>query len=189
MQAKYSAKNTATNTGLQATFASICRPWVALGAPLAAIATLAIGSSLPAAAETAVDIPVQAAATEIDSSLTRDYTSAVIYLPTGQDQRLEAHSAVVAADQPVEGAVSQIVGAYEGQDVGIQSYAVDVDPVAHDAAIDFKVESPRGPRALQSLSSANQYALLEAIRETLLTEPVYDVDEVIFKANGQEIDI
>lgn len=188
MQTKYSAKNTATNIGLPRTLASVSRPWAALGAPLAAIATLVIGSSLPASAETAIDIPVQAAA-EIDSSLTRDYTSAVIYLPTGQDQRLEAHSAVVAADQPVEGAVSQIVDAYEGQDVGIQSYAVDVDPVAHDAAIDFKVESPRGSRALESLSSANQYALLEAIRATLLTEPVYDVDEVIFKANGREIDI
>ncbi len=189
MQRNYSAKNIHTNPGPQDTFASAHRPWLGLSAPLAAIATLLIGSSLPAAAETAIEIPVQTAATEIDSSLTRDYTSAVIYLPTGEDQRLEAHSAVVAADQPVAGAVSQIVDAYEGQDVGIRSYQVNVDPVAHDAAIDFKVESPRGPRALQSLSSANQYALLEAIRATLLTEPVYDVDDVIFKANGREIDI
>lgn len=136
----------------------------------------------------AVSIPV-AVTTEIDTSISRDYTPAIVYLHDPVTHELTPQSVLVTTDEPVEGAVSQIVSTYEGQDIGITGYHVSVDEAANEAEIDFDIQNPRGATAFNSLSSANQFSLFEAIRETLLTQPMYDVDQVIFMANGAAFDI
>lgn len=125
---------------------------------------------------------------EIDSTVSRDFKPATIYIHDPATHQLVERVAMVAADQPVVGAVTQIMNSYEGQDVGIRGYDVRVNKGAKKAEINFKVESPRGDKGLQSLSSANQYAIFEAIRETL-EQPDYQVRQVIFLANGKSIDI
>jgi hypothetical protein len=125
---------------------------------------------------------------EVDSTVSRDFKPATIYIHDPATHQLVERVAMVAADQPVVGAVTQIMNSYEGQDVGIRGYDVRVNKGAKKAEINFKVESPRGEKALQSLSSANQYAIFEAIRETL-EQPDYQVRQVIFLANGKSIDI
>lgn len=127
--------------------------------------------------------------TEIDTSITREYEPVTIYLPDGNSQELVPQSVLVTTDAPVTMAVNQIVDQYEGQDVGITGYEVNVDAQAREAAINFEVNHPRGEDVFQSLSSANQYSLFEAIRETLLTQPVYGIDEVIFQANDTPFNI
>jgi hypothetical protein len=156
------------------------------------LATIATGLGLlaGAVAEPVFAQPIEPTPIpEIDTSISRDYEPAIVYMHDPLTHQLVPHSVLVTAEQPVEGAVGQILQSYEGQDVGITEYEVEVDPVEHEAAIHFSISHPRGSDAMQSLSSANQYALLEAIRETLLTQPSFEVEEVIFLANGEAIDI
>lgn len=154
------------------------------------VSTGAIASPIPSAELAQVPAaPANSQAPEIDTSVSREYAPAIVYIADPQTQELEPRSVLVTADEPVEGAVGQIVESYEGQDIGIQGYDVEVDAAHHEAEINFAIQHPRGARAFQSLSSANQYALIEAIRETLLTQPSYEIDQVIFMANGQLLDI
>ncbi|MBD1997413.1 hypothetical protein H6G00_12385 [Leptolyngbya sp. FACHB-541] len=155
---------------------------LALNLPLSAIAN-------PVEIAQATETETPSGTPDIDSSITREYEPAVVYIPDPQTQELVPQSVLLGADEPVEGAVDQIMQAYQGQDVGITGYEVNVDQSSQEAEINFEVDAPRGEEAFQSLSSANQYSLFEAIRETLLTEPTYNVDEVIFLANGDSFDI
>lgn len=139
-------------------------------------------------AQTSEVVPARTVS-EGSSSVAEAYQSATVYLPDPQTQQLEPQNVLVAADQPVEGAIDQIIESYEGQRIGITGYEIDVDSDQHEAEVNFNINHPRGAEAFQSLSSANQYALIEAIRETLLTQPGLEIDRVIFSANGDTIDI
>lgn len=152
----------------------------------AAIATEGVASMGAGAIAQRTDA---ATPTEIDTSITREYEPVTIYLPDRNTQELVPQSVLVTTDAPVTMAVNQIVDQYEGQDVGITGYEVNVDTDAREAEINFQVNHPWGGDVFQSLSSANQYSLFEAIRETLLTQPVYGIDEVIFQANDTAFDI
>jgi hypothetical protein len=134
-------------------------------------------------------IPIAVSTQDIDSSIVRDYEPATVYLPDPQTQQLVPQSVLVTADEPAAGAVAQIMQAYQGQDVGIRDYEVSVNDATHKADINFNINNPRGARVFESLSSANQYSLFEAIRETLLTQPIYSVNDIIFRANGIAFDI
>jgi len=180
----YPKKDAESNQGfltriLIALFVAIA---IALGLPLSGIAN-------PVEVAQATETETPSGTSEIDSSITREYEPAVVYIPDPQTQELVPQSVLLGADEPVEGAVNQIMQAYQGQDVGITGYEVNVDQANQEAEINFEVDNPRGGEAFQSLSSASQYSLFEAIRETLLTEPTYNVDEVIFLANGTSFDI
>ncbi|MDX2214375.1 MAG: hypothetical protein SFY66_13880 [Oculatellaceae cyanobacterium bins.114] len=164
-----------------------------LTATIASVA-LTLSFTTGAIAQTAEPVAPNTAPTtpspqEIDTSVSRDYEPAVVYLPDPQTQQLVPQSVLLDADEPVAGAVDQIMQSYEGDNPGIEGYEVNVDPIDHQAEINFNVDHPRGAGALQSLSSANQFVLFEAIRETLLTQPVYSIDQVIFLANGVSFDI
>ncbi|MBE9177889.1 hypothetical protein IQ268_04735 [Oculatella sp. LEGE 06141] len=154
----------------------------------AAIAAIAVGIGFAGSA-IAQPEPVNRSAPEVDTSVTRDYEPAIVYIHDPETHELTPRSVLVGSEEPVEGAVDQIMQSYEGQDVGIRGYEVSVDSAENEAAINFNIENPRGGNALQSLSSANQYSLFEAIRETLLTQPMYEIDEVNFLANGSQVDI
>ncbi len=194
---------------LTPTFNRICQ---GATAALVGMGGLVVGMGMPSRAialpiETPVEISVpmptnsavepsagsqrvaQQAVPEIDSSITREYRPVTVYIPDPNTQELVPQSVLVSVDQPAEIAVDQIIQAYEGQDVGIEGYEVNVDSAKREAEVNFEVDSPRGADAMQSLSSANQYSLFEAIRATLLTEPTYGVDEVIFMANDVSFDI
>lgn len=118
-----------------------------------------------------------------------DSVPAIVYLPDVQLQGLAPQEIRVTPTQPVTDAVASILQAYQGQDVGIRGYDVQVNPSTHEAVINFKVSDPRGAEVFDSMSSANQYALFEAIRQTLLSQPIYNIQEVIFTANGTPLEI
>lgn len=144
-------------------------------------------------AVTEITIPSQAnesaAPQEVDASLSREYEPAIVYLPDPKTHRLVARSVLVAADQPVSSAVGQIIQAYQGQEMGIRGYDVKVNPATHEAQINFDLDNSQGAKAFRSLSSANQYALFEAIRETLLTQSTYQIDQITFTADRSPFDI
>lgn len=126
---------------------------------------------------------------EIDSSLTRTYIPTTIYLPDPQTYQLEPQTVPVDSNAPVAGVVGQIINSYEGQEVGIEGYDVAVDQASQIARVNFDVSGERNGREFYSLSSANQVALFESIRETLLTNPEYQINEIIFSANGELFEI
>ncbi|MBD2183733.1 hypothetical protein [Aerosakkonema funiforme] len=114
---------------------------------------------------------------------------AIVYLPDVQLQQLAPQEVAVAANRPVTDAVGKILQAYKGQDVGITGYNVSIDPNTHAATINFIVKDPRGAEVFESLSSANQYALFESIRQTLLSQSLFNIEEITFTANGVPFDI
>ena len=114
---------------------------------------------------------------------------AIVYLPDVQLQRLAPQEVAVAANQPVADAVGKILRAYRGQNVGITGYNVRINPSTHEARINLIVKDPRGAEVFEGLSGANQYALFEAIRQTLLSQSVYNIDKITFTANGKPFDI
>lgn len=134
-------------------------------------------------------IPVAVSSQDVEGSIVREYKPATVYLPDPQTQQLVPQSILVTTEEPAAGAVAQIMQSYEGQDVGIRGYEVSVNTATHEADINFSINNPRGARAFESLSSANQYGLFEAIRETLLSQPIYSVNDIIFRANGSAFDI
>lgn len=172
---------------LATTIASLA---LTLSAAVGAIAQT-VDSPSPSTDPSAVPsaIPSSPSRPEIDTSVSRDYEPAVVYLPDPQTQQLVPQSVLLQADEPVVGAVNQIMQSYQGQNIGIEGYEVSVDPAAHQAEINFNVNNPRGARAFESLSSANQFVMFEAIRETLLTQPAYSINQVIFLTNGVSFDI
>ena len=152
------------------------------------VAPGAIANPVPSA-QSAQGIPIAVSSQEVDTSVSRDYEPATVYLPDPQTQQLVPQSVLVTTDEPAAGAVAQIMHAYQGQDVGIRGYEVTVNNATHEANVNFNINNPRGARVFESLSSANQYSLFEAIRETLLTQPLYSVNDIIFQANGVAFDI
>lgn len=153
-------------------------------------------AALPSFADSIVDSEgkssqetIAATPDEIDSSLTRTYIPTTIYLPDPQTYRLEPQTVPVDSNAPVAGIVGQIIGSYEGQEVGIEGYDVAVDQANQIARVNFDISSERNGREFYSLSSANQVALFESIRETLLTNPEYQINEIIFSANGESFEI
>lgn len=185
---------------MQAIFSKLS---ISLSATVLAIANLSIAFSFapfPCAHSVARAAPPEAAPAapamtprtitpgEVDPSLAEDYRPTPIYIHDPVTHELVPKVALVTPERSIEGAVEQIVNAYEGQDIGIKSYEVKVDASSHAAQINFNVDHPRAAKVFQSLSSTSQYSLFEAIRETL-SLPVYRVEEVIFSANGQPFDI
>lgn len=124
-----------------------------------------------------------------NSQADRSQVPAIVYLPDVQLQRLAPQEVAVAANRPVTDAVGKILQAYRGQNVGIAGYNVKINPSTHEARINFIIKDPRGAEVFESLSGANQYALFEAIRQTLLSQSVYNIDQITFTANGKPFDI
>lgn len=116
-----------------------------------------------------------------------EQVSAIVYLPDDQFLELEPQEIIVAANQPVRDAVGKILQAYRGQDMGLEGYNVSINPSTQEAQINFEIDHPRGVEVFQSLSSANKYALFEAITRTLVSQPIYNINEVTFTANGTPI--
>ncbi len=147
--------------------------------------TLTLGG-LISIAKPAIGVPNLALA---ESSVTDKQISATIYLLDPQTLELVPRLVSLPADSPVTSAVKQIMAAYHGQDIGIKDCEVKVNPNTQEAIINFKLDNPQGADAFHTLSSANQLALIESMRETLLNHPIYNIKNVIFTANDVQIEI
>ncbi len=163
--------------------------YLGVGAALLTVASPSFADSVTNSERASSREAIAATPSEIDSSLTRTYIPTTIYLPDPDTYRLIPQTVPVDSNAPVAGAVGQIINSYEGQDIGIEGYNVAVDQPNQIARVNFDIDSERNGREFYSLSSANQVALFESIRETLLTNPDYQIDEIIFSANGESFDI
>jgi len=166
---------------------------VAMGLLTATILLLSL--AVPAVAETEISsvnspsVATTIPTAEKDNSIANNYQSATIYLPDPQTQQLISRDTLVVADRPIVSAVSQIIQGYRGQNICIHNYDVKVNAIAREVEINFQSDRPQAALELQSLSSNNQLALFEAIRQTLLTQPAYNIKQVNFTVRGTNLDI
>lgn len=183
----HSDRNTATN----GVYNRLLRFGICLGVSLVTLTAAypSFADSVKNSEKDSSSEVVAVAPDEIDSSLTRTYIPTTIYLPDPETYRLVPQTVPIDGDAPVAGIVGQIISSYSGQDVGIEGYDVAVDQPNQIARVNFNVSSERNGRVFYSLSSANQVALFESIRETLLTNPDYQINEIIFSANGESFEI
>lgn len=90
----------------------------------------------------------------------------------------------VAADQPVRGAVAEVIEDRDSADFSVSNYQVKVNDSV--AIVDLQV-APGSKRSFQSLSACEQMALFGSIQKTLTSNPAWQIQTVEFTQNGKEL--
>ncbi len=90
----------------------------------------------------------------------------------------------VAAAAPLEETIETIVGDRSNGDFRIAGYRVDIDESTNTATLDFRLPID-SPRSIYSLSHCEQFALLGELRQTLVANANWDIENVIFQVQGQ----
>jgi hypothetical protein len=110
--------------------------------------------------------------------------SATIYKVDNQCLDLVPEKVPVAADRPVDSAVSQVLAEQSNTDFDLSGYRVNVkDGVA---TVDLRM-NPDSKRQLESLSSCEQLALFGSLRKTLTSNPQWKISTVRFTEGGEEV--
>ncbi|MBD2580036.1 sporulation/spore germination protein [Oscillatoria sp. FACHB-1406] len=140
---------------------------------LAPTATLQASDSNP--------VPVPSSSSET----TAPETIAVnLYYPDSNCETLVPESINVPEDNSLAAAVGRTIEKAASGDFDLAGYRVSVkDGVA---AIDLRL-SPNSPRHFLSMSGCEQFALFGSLRKTILENPEWNVKEVRFTEDGQEL--
>lgn len=110
--------------------------------------------------------------------------SATIYKADNQCLDLVPEKVPVAADRPVDSAVSKVLEEQNNTDFDLSGYRVNVkDGVA---TVDLRM-NPDSKRQLESLSSCEQLALFGSLRKTLTSNPQWKISTVRFTEGGEEV--
>ncbi|MGI0496670.1 hypothetical protein ACOKW7_26990 [Limnospira platensis CENA597] len=106
-----------------------------------------------------------------------------LYQADSACQNLVPRRTTLPAEQSLELAVRQVLDNYESADF---SLGYRIIRHQHTITIDFRVPS-NSPRVFTSLSSCEQLALFGSLRQTLTSNPVWQIQQVHFTNRGQEI--
>jgi len=115
---------------------------------------------------------------------TKKTVDVTLYTSDTQCQELIPQKVAVSATEPVTGAVGKIVEARDTADFSLSGYRVNVrDGVA---TVDLRL-SPQSKRQIASLSSCEQFALFGSVRKTLMSNSQWQIKDVRFTEQGEEI--
>ncbi len=89
-------------------------------------------------------------------------------------------------DSPVETAVGQVINKMASSDFSVAGYRVNIDPQSQIATVDLR-RSPDSQRSFAALSSCEKFALFGSLEKTLVDNPQWNVQEVVFTEKGEEI--
>ncbi|NET56067.1 MAG: DUF908 domain-containing protein [Symploca sp. SIO2E6] len=117
------------------------------------------------------------------SSLTLD-----IYQVDAQCEELVPEKAAVSAENSVDAAVGQVLDQVSSSDLEIAGYRVNVDSSSGMATVDLRL-SPDSQRRFLSLSTCEQLALFGSLRKTLTDNSQFNISDVRFTEQGQEIEL
>lgn len=92
----------------------------------------------------------------------------------------------VEGDRPMMAAVGKVLENQGSGDFDLSGYRVTVDEATGVATIDLRM-NPGSTRKLVSLSACEQFALFGSLRETLVQNPEWNIQEVRFTEAGEEI--
>jgi hypothetical protein len=92
----------------------------------------------------------------------------------------------VPRQQSMENTVDLILAEQAIPDLTLSGYRTSFDPETKTVTIDLRV-ARNSRRVLQSLSVCEQKALLGSLRETLLNQPDWQLEAVIFTNRGNSL--
>jgi len=109
-----------------------------------------------------------------------------VYQADDQCVNFEPQQVQVSGDRPMEGAVGKVLENQGSGDFDLSGYRVSIDPNTRVATVDLRM-NPNSERKLVSLSACEQFALFGGLRETLVSNPDWNISEVRFTERGEEI--
>ncbi|MCG8363685.1 MAG: hypothetical protein MJA27_10195 [Pseudanabaenales cyanobacterium] len=92
----------------------------------------------------------------------------------------------VDPDRAIEQAIAKVLELEDNSEFKLAGYRVKVDAASSVATVDLRL-SPNSPRKIISLSNCEQLALFGSLRETLLGNPEWNIEDVQFTERGQDI--
>lgn len=143
----------------------------------------------PPPSPTPIPVPTPSAAKQSPPRSTLNATAQKtilvnIYKPDNQCLELVPEKVAVAADQPIRGAIAEVIEDRDSADFSVANYQVKVNN--NVATVDLQV-APGSKRSFQSLSACEQMALFGSIQKTLTSHSGWNVQSVQFTQNGKEL--
>jgi hypothetical protein len=111
-------------------------------------------------------------------------TNVTLYTSDIECQQLIPQTVSLAAAEPITGAIGKIIEKQDTADFSLSGYRVQIQDGI--ATIDLRL-SPLSKRRFVSLSSCEQFSLFGSIRKTLMSNPKWQIKEVRFTEQGEEI--
>ncbi|MGB3693694.1 MAG: hypothetical protein WA865_03005 [Spirulinaceae cyanobacterium] len=132
--------------------------------------------------------PSQVPSQSLDANAKSDDKAPLtIYIADNQCNSLVAQEISFSEDDsPVETAVGQVIDKMTGSDFAVAGYRVNIDPQSQVATIDLR-RSPDSKRPFAALSSCEKFALFGSLEKTLVDNPRWNVQKVVFTEQGEEI--
>ncbi|NET33380.1 MAG: sporulation/spore germination protein [Cyanothece sp. SIO1E1] len=137
-----------------------------------------------ASASQPFNVPVSSPSTSVE--VPTETISVTIYTADSQCLELVPEQIQVAADQPLEHTIRQVLAAQNNADFDLAGYRVNINSATGVAIIDLRL-SPNTDRFITSLSICEQFALFSSLRKTLIQNPDFGIKAVKFTERGEDI--
>ncbi|WP_353929661.1 sporulation/spore germination protein [Okeanomitos corallinicola TIOX110] len=111
-------------------------------------------------------------------------TQVTLYTSDDQCQDFVSKQTSVSADEPMNGAIGKILEVQDTGDFSLAGYRATVNNGV--ATIDLRI-APESKRQIASLSNCEQFALFGSLRKTLTSNAGWNIKDVRFTEQGQEI--
>jgi hypothetical protein len=108
-----------------------------------------------------------------------------IYQVDSQCSELVPRQITVPKEKALETVIAEVLNQQSSSDFPL-SYRVNLDSEQQIVTIDFRVPTT-AERTFNSLSSCEQLALFGSLRQTLTNNPNWQINQVIFTEQGEEI--
>ena len=115
-----------------------------------------------------------------------DAVEIVLYVPDDQCQSYVTEEILVSRQNDLIETIELILAEQEIPSFELTGYRLKRDSETKTAILDLRV-SRTSPRLLQSLSFCEQKFLLGSIKETLLNNPAWDIEQVEFTNRGHRL--
>ncbi|MDY6781751.1 MAG: GerMN domain-containing protein [Cyanobacteriota bacterium] len=137
-------------------------------------------ATVPQATAKAVD----PAPSEQSKAIAQNTTSVTLFYPDSRCETLVPETAAVAEEQSLDAAIARVIAKAESGDFDLAGYRASVENGV--ATVDLRL-SPDSPRHFVSMTMCEQFALFGSLRKTLTENPQWNVRDVRFTEEGQEI--
>lgn len=109
-----------------------------------------------------------------------------VYKPDSQCEELVPEQVRVSQTNAIADAVGEAIAYGNTTDFDLSGYRVSVDENSRVATVELRL-SPDSQRQFVSLSSCEQFALFGSLRRTLTANSQWNIQEVRFTQQGEEI--
>ncbi|MDY7016183.1 MAG: hypothetical protein SVX43_21815 [Cyanobacteriota bacterium] len=117
-------------------------------------------------------------------AIAQNTTSVTLFYPDNRCETLVPETAAVPEENSLDAAIARVIAKAENGDLDLIGYRASVENGV--ATIDLRL-SPDSPRLFVSLTTCEQLALFGSLRKTLTDNPQWNVRDVRFTEEGQEI--